>query len=284
MRQQRLWACLLALGATAGCNSILGIDAAVLSVDSGPSGASGPMVDAAAQSDDASDSGDVADADATVSDDDTYDAQADVGSADAGSDVITPSYEVSCSNYCRIIQAACTGDNSEYLNPAVCLAFCSILETSSEVLTNAEPTPSDDLNCRVWHANAAIVSPHVHCPHAGPLGGSICNADMGRDPCEPFCTMDLAFCNAQTTTMPGYSSVQQCLDDCRGVPDGGGYVYEDDPGNATIGDLTTQFQEGSNTLNCRMYHLENVVATSRPDTHCPHTSLSGGGICVSADM
>ncbi len=235
---------LACLGATAfGCNSVLGIDSASPEpVDAGPG-----------------------------------------GKADTGA--FQTSYTLSCSNYCTLMSEACgptsaAGDNTEYLGAdgSVCNTICPNSEPTGEVLDPAtEPTPDNTLNCRVWHANAALIGdPHIHCAHAGPLGGDMCDPNAS-DPCTPFCTLDLALCTGANQV---YASVADCLAACR--PDGGygGFPYNLNTTDTEITDLATQFQSGSNTLNCRMYHLENAVFFGDPGTHCPHTSAGGGGICV----
>jgi hypothetical protein len=199
-------------------------------------------------------------------------------------------YALTCANYCSLISTYCTatpqeGDNTEYLTSAdggsVCSTMCNEFEVTGEVTTPAhEPMFANTLNCRVWHVNAArLGDPHTHCPHAGPLGGTLCDDDS--DPCGPFCRMDVDFC---TGSAAAYTSVDDCLSACRPNPDAGypGYPYELSVTDTEVSDLAEQFQAGSNTLNCRMYHLENYLRTGEP-IHCSHTSRSGNGVCVSID-
>jgi hypothetical protein len=207
-------------------------------------------------------------------------AEPDAGQPDGS---VTPSYVVSCSNYCNLIQAACNsaqaleqGDNTEYLSNDVCMQICAQMDASAEVISpSVDPQLDDTLNCRVWHANAALQStPHYHCPHAGPLGGRMC--DTNGDPCPTFCRMDLAICTGENAA---YASMQDCLDACE--PDAGsgypGYDYELNASDNEVSDLANF--EATNTLNCRMYHLENFLFTGQA-VHCSHTSLNGNGTCV----
>jgi hypothetical protein len=191
------------------------------------------------------------------------------------------SYVVSCSNYCNLMQSVCNssqalseGDNTEYLSSDVCMQICGQFDVSSQKITaSVDPNPEDSLNCRVWHANAALqIDPHTHCPHAGPLGGRLC--DTNSDPCPTFCHLDLQFCTGQNQA---YASYQDCLDACE--PDAGytGYVYELNTSDNEVTDLASY--EMTDTLNCRMYHLENFLFTQQ-SIHCSHTSLSGNGVCV----
>jgi hypothetical protein len=209
----------------------------------------------------------------------------DVATPEPDGGKVTPSYDVTCANYCNLVQAACNanqtltqGDNTEYLSPDVCMRFCGLMDASAEMISAAaDPLPDDTLNCRVWHANAALLSmPHFHCPHAGPLGGGVC--DNNQDPCLTFCRMDLALCTGENAA---YTSVQDCLNACESDAGYAGYPYKLNATDTEVSDLANL--QMSNTLNCRMYHLENFVFTGQP-IHCSHTSLSGNGICVNTDF
>jgi hypothetical protein len=187
------------------------------------------------------------------------------------------SYTLSCANYCDLMAANCvasgTQDNTEYLSQTVCSQICPQFESTpvpgNVVPENVSSPPmTPDLDCRIWHANAAGLDPHTHCPHAGPLGGKMC----GSDPCVEFCALDLAFCQGDAAAYP---SLSNCMSACE--PDGGyaGYNYMNDPANFEVSDLDMS----GDTLNCRMYHLENFIYTGDP-VHCMHSSQSGGGVCV----
>ncbi len=208
-------------------------------------------------------------------------------SPEASSESEAALYALTCSNYCSLIESNCTvtsqdGDNTEYLSAdggSICETMCNEFEVTDEVTSaGQEPSGADTLNCRVWHTNAArLGDPHTHCPHAGPLGGMLC----GTDPCEPFCRMDVDFCTGQNAQ---YTSYEDCLSACRPDPDSGvgGYPYELSVVDTEVSDLAAQYQAGSNTLNCRMYHLQNFLRTGEA-IHCTHTSRSGNGVCVSVD-
>ena len=95
----------------------------------------------------------------------------------------------------------------------------------------------------------------------------------GNDPCREFCILDLAFCTGDAAA---YTSVEDCVNAC--APDAGGYMgypYNINPNDPEVTDLATS----GDTLNCRMYHLENFLLTGLA-IHCTHTSLSGNGVCV----
>jgi hypothetical protein len=206
----------------------------------------------------------------------------DAGAADGAGVEAGPfsSYVLDCATYCRVIGSNCrvvgTQSDTEYLSDQVCNAICPLFErapTASGSVDPNEPTPmTDTLNCRIWHANAAQGGPaenHTHCPHAGPLGGNMC----GMDPCQAFCNLDLALCTGDAAA---YGSVAECLSACE--PDGGdgGFAYKVNPNDPEVTDLVST---GGNTLNCRMYHLENYLLTGQA-IHCSHTSQGGNGVCV----
>jgi hypothetical protein len=195
------------------------------------------------------------------------------------------SYTLDCNTYCNVSGNNCkqssTQDDREYLSPDVCATLCPLFErvpTASGTVDPNEPTPTTDtLNCRIWHANAAQGGPteaHTHCPHSGPLGGKMC----GSTPCQDFCNLDLAFCTGDAAA---YGSLAECVNACEpdgGSPDAGGYAgfpYNVNPADPEVSDLAVS----GNTLNCRMYHLENFLFTGLA-LHCSHTSQSGGGVCV----
>jgi hypothetical protein len=206
------------------------------------------------------------------------DAAVDAGGG-GNADVVTPSYVVDCANYCNLVQAACNGtqlamgDNTEYLSSDVCMQLCARMDASAEVLSpSIDPTLDDTLNCRVWHANAALqANPHFHCPHAGPLGGTFC--DDNHDPCSTFCRLDVQICTGENAA---YASYQDCMNACEPDAGYGGYTYALDINDPEVTDLANY--EMSNTLNCRMYHLENFLYTQQA-IHCSHTSLNGNGVC-----
>src|SRR5580704_9187790 len=99
------------------------------------------------------------------------------------------SYTLSCSNYCNLMNENCTNaginQDQEFLSADVCATICGQYESTdfdveAGIVDPDQPTPmSDTLNCRIWHANAAATAPHVHCPHAGPLGGDMCEDMTG---------------------------------------------------------------------------------------------------------
>jgi len=89
-------------------------------------------------------------------------------------------------------------------------------------------------------------------------GGDV---DMGTAPgltCAAYCTLVTTNCTAANAQ---YADMAECMTQCT---------------TAAIPAGTAGMMDG-NTLGCRLYH--GGVAATDPATHCPHTGLSGGGVC-----
>lgn len=237
-------AAVLASGAAlVACNGVLGIDKATLETDGG------------------GDSGKVA--------------VTEGGTGDGGTGP-TVDYHLRCDNYCNIMAAECTGANGEYPNTgSVCQTICAqipldeaavmadgTIDPNFDPSTDAATAPT--LNCRLWHANFAIVEndPRTHCPHAGPLGGNLCG-----DACQEFCALDTTFCSGD---FAAYASMTDCLNACQPDAGYGGYVYKP----ADLEAMGVAASTTGNTLACRMYHLEAAIDPNGEGKgfHCPHTS------------
>jgi hypothetical protein len=182
-----------------------------------------------------------------------------------------------CKDYCNDIALSCGASaTQEYLSTDVCNKMCAFhtayydeqgLNQPVDVGPTTPLAGGDTIYCRVWHSHAALVeSPTEHCPHAGPLGGLLC----GANPCDDFCNEAFNFCGTMS-----YASVQDCLNSCNA--DGGypGFPY-------LIGGDASDLQAAGNTLNCRIYHLENYLFTNLA-VHCSHIAADGGGVCVDSD-
>ncbi len=192
-------------------------------------------------------------------------------------------YALDCATYCAVMNENCQteappGAITEYLSTAICNKICNDgfppPPDAGGVDADLPAPSSGDLYCRLWHANYASVTQdfHTHCPHAGPLGGNTCDDDTS-DPCAVFCSLDLKYCSDPAE----YKSVADCLNTCRADAGYPGFPYQVNMSDPTVTDL----QATGNTLNCRMYHLENALLGD-PAFHCPHTGPGGGGagFCV----
>ena len=170
----------------------------------------------------------------------------------------------SCPGYCATIMKNCTGDNQEYTRIETCVAMCQHLEPGLP-----GDISHDSLECRNYHAGAATGDPKFHCRHAGPTGGGHC----GTDVCAPYCLLDIALCGGMATP-PFAGGEQGCHNECAKFL----YLQSD------AGDLT--LTEKSDTLNCRVYHLEAAYDPTNPTaatTHCPHTATISATCSVPTD-
>jgi hypothetical protein len=173
---------------------------------------------------------------------------------------------VSCASYCQLMTANCNTDNdTEYQNTqSLCLSMCNDMALDQGLPTD---TNVNTLGCRVHYAQLAASDPTTNCRFAGPLGGGVCGTKA--DACNNFCLLDVPYC--MQVAAPSYMSMSDCTSSCMvggSTGDAGtGYVFTTDGGSTGI-----DLPEGTNTLNCRYYHLENAYPSkARGVVHCPHT-------------
>jgi hypothetical protein len=160
-----------------------------------------------------------------------------------------------CAGYCATVMQTCSGKNQEYIRVETCLEMCKHLEPGVP-----GDQMGDSLECRNYHAHAAAGDPDFHCRHAGPLGGGHC----GTDVCAPYCLLDTALCGGMTPPPYPMPTESNCKAACPSFP----YLQQ-----GTVGDLT--LTQDSDTLNCRIYHLEaayDPTNSAAASTHCPHTA------------
>jgi hypothetical protein len=79
-----------------------------------------------------------------------------------------------CESYCNTIQAACTGNLTQFASTASCLSACGSYATSGLVTDTTGAT----VQCRAYHAGVALTGTYAdkqtHCPHAGQNPTSFC--------------------------------------------------------------------------------------------------------------
>ena len=164
--------------------------------------------------------------------------------------------ELSCEGYCKLVTAACTGQNAQYESEAQCLAFCGTL--AKLPLGSEGDTSGNTVGCRRYHAGVAAESAEKaaeHCPHAGAAGGGVCGT-----PCDLYCHLAAVNCTGESAL---FTSDEECQTAC-----------------AAIKELGKAGAKEGDSLACRIYHLS--VAGSGGDamaTHCPHGGPDGGGVC-----
>lgn len=147
----------------------------------------------------------------------------------------------SCADYCAEIATNCDATHTQYTSPEVCMNVCSFFEQGDQGTMSG-----NNLECRAYHAGAALGDPDTHCTHAGPGGDDACGSN-----CEGFCTIVL---NACTGANEAYASMAECMTAC---------------GNFDASEPFDSSDQSGDTLACRTYHAS--VATVDPGFHCPHT-------------
>ncbi|HEY3820989.1 MAG TPA: hypothetical protein VGL81_27685 [Polyangiaceae bacterium] len=193
---------------------------------------------------------------------------ASMESEDGGTDgaPVVPTRALSCAYYCATIVTNCTQANAEFVgsedSQTLCNTMCPAFDTGSAI----GPSNDNTLACRIYYAEQAQSDPTTNCRFAGVGGGGKC----GTDPCSTFCALDTQYCNTAAISTPDsypFASTTDCQTACTGSPDAGadsgGFPY-----------LTTgqDLLDDTNTLNCRLWHLENAYgSTANGKFHCPHT-------------
>jgi hypothetical protein len=86
--------------------------------------------------------------------------------------------------------------------------------------------------------------------------------------CAAYCAAVMTNCTGATMSIDGgvgladFSSMAACMNACALYP---------------VGSASDQM---GNTLGCRLYHANLAAGSpSNAKTHCPHASMSGGGVC-----
>lgn len=146
-----------------------------------------------------------------------------------------------CEDYCDEIMTNCSGAESQYSSRDICLDACATFPQGT-----AGQQTGNSLECRTYHAGAALGDAVTHCVHAGPGGAGVCGAN-----CDGFCQIVQGSC---TGADEAYASDVACIEACMDFTD------------------TEKFDVGDvagDTLACRLYHAS--VATADPGTHCAHT-------------
>jgi len=166
----------------------------------------------------------------------------DAGIIDAG----TPA---TCAAYCASIQANCTGNGAQYSNLDACLGSCAGFAPGAIGMQ-----AGNNLECRAYHARAAVGDPTTHCSHAGPAGDGVCGAN-----CDGFCAIQATACTAGNMQ---FATVDACKTAC------GAYA-----GVSARYDSNTASRD---SFKCRMYYL-SLAATaggSQATAHCPHIAAT----------
>ena len=152
-----------------------------------------------------------------------------------------------CERYCDTVGANCTDTNLQYTSRAVCLKACSRLQPG-----NPDDNAGNTVNCRLHYAESATAAgePAGNCSVAGPGGAQLGNADVCGSFCDGLCVLALDTCKGANFR---FTSLADCSDACKVLPD--------------LGDYNVSFDSG-NSVQCRLYHVS--AAQIDPVIHCPH--------------
>jgi len=171
--------------------------------------------------------------------------------------------------YCDLILASCTGDNTAFLDKPTCLANAYAYPSDSSANLYQAPNAKDSLQCRIYHAALAAfyTDPTLkmqHCTHANATGGL---GNTCGTPCQNYCDTIQMYCNG---TNAQFMDASSCLTACASYPQ-------------NYSNILTAPVTAGDSLECRKYHalLASMASAGGPTVHCPHAGPKGGGVCVS---
>jgi hypothetical protein len=157
-----------------------------------------------------------------------------------------------CTQYCDEMDAMCRGTAAQYRDRDQCLRICRMFP---------EGTPdSEDENsiaCRLKYAQKARyglgTEVNQYCSKAGPSGDGTCGSV-----CQGFCTLMDNVCTEEEVGPYRFTSTEECLTTCDGLPPAGVSYSSSDPNLA----------DGNHAL-CRLFHVTNA-AMADAEEHCEH--------------
>jgi hypothetical protein len=158
-----------------------------------------------------------------------------------------PDADFDCNKYCRLVNAACTGANAVYESEMQCRAVCTALGPGKVGDQSVDPK-TDTMSCRLWHAYTAVVTPNVHCSHAGPGGDGHCSDGSDAPNCAPYCKLLQKACKDEfDTSFDG--DLDKCREACaprQGSALGSGYSVKGTP--------------QPKSLQCRMLYVTRAIS------------------------
>ena len=161
---------------------------------------------------------------------------------------------INCATYCTAVQANCTAGNADYATNDACNLTCM---TASKWPMGAFGDGMNTLGCREEFALAAAADPAANCAAAGISGDNACGTW-----CNNYCYLALKNCTGNNSL---FNDMNSCLAACANIPS----------------DPTMPNAQTGNTLQCRIYHLNNAGGSQQlANTHCPHGSPTPTGPCT----
>jgi hypothetical protein len=159
-----------------------------------------------------------------------------------------PESDLSCKNYCRLINVACDGDEQVYQSNEQCQAVCEALGPGKVGDQSVDPK-TDSMSCRLWHAYTAVLEPSSHCAHAGPGGDGHCGDGSETPNCPPYCKLLKKGCAADfEQAFDGETDkCESACADLDGAAPSSGYSVKSAPNRPS-------------SLQCRMLYTTRAVA------------------------
>lgn len=161
-----------------------------------------------------------------------------------------PDADFDCKKYCKLINVACTDDFAVYESEMQCRAVCAALGPGKVGDQSVDPK-TDTMSCRLWHTHTALLTPDVHCSHAGPGGDGHCSDSNSSDApnCPPYCKLLQAGCKSQFDDAFG-GDLDKCREACtplQGSAMGSGYAVKRAP-------------KSPKNLQCRLLYAARAVS------------------------
>jgi hypothetical protein len=181
-----------------------------------------------------------------------------------------------CGDYCSTMMTICAG---MYPDLATCMFTCNTFPTTVTkgyiVNSNLQENWQDNVACRTYHgALPSFNAPNGHCPHAYVTGGGAC-----PNACDAYCRLMLATC-PNNLEVPGDTQAT-CAVRCK-------------VNFGIFGPLTVANQwnfsdpniKSGCSIDCRVYHLLNAIASDARSVHCPHAWIHApeGTPCICPTM
>ena len=194
-----------------------------------------------------------------------------------GGDANTPP---SCTEYCTLNLATCTGTNQQYNNMNECMRACATFPVGSGCIGGQE-AEDNTLTCRRYHTSLAMgpgSAPVVHCPHSGPGGFGTCGDD-----CSGYCDLVVGYCSStmQLPVDPTSAEYANCVTNCRSANFNGNLPY-----NTT--DMATGDGSFGHTDACLVYNGIQAASLSAGTAQCqslaPQTFALPAQDCVPTDQ
>lgn len=158
-----------------------------------------------------------------------------------------PDAEPDCSQYCHALSIACHDSNAQFESytggDSQCEKVCRTLDAGTNSDTNV-----NTMGCRMYHTYNALISPDVHCGHAGPTGDGHCGMvdDTENAICDAYCKLADEACHEAFVLK--YADVT-CPEECKSLKGA----------KADSHFTVASGAKGGSTLDCRLLHAVRAL-------------------------